>query len=73
MTTVASDRTLSPEQRFVTCINQDNNRKNTNMKPNKYILPCAMFVAAIMAAASSAPAQMQTTGTPGSPERDHDH
>ena len=38
------------------------------MKPNKYILPCAMFAVAIMAAASSAPAQIQTTGTPGSPD-----
>ena len=36
------------------------------MKPNKYILAYAMFVAAIMAAARSAPAQ-QITGTPGSP------
>ena len=37
------------------------------MKPNKYILAYAMFVAAIMAAAGSVPAQ-QITGTPGSPE-----
>ena len=37
------------------------------MKPNKYILAYAMFVAAIVAAARSAPAQ-QITGTPGSPE-----
>ena len=36
------------------------------MKPNNYILAYAMFVAAIMAAARSAPAQ-QITGTPGSP------
>ena len=36
------------------------------MKPNKYILAYAMFVAAIMAAARPAPAQ-QITGTPGSP------
>ena len=36
------------------------------MKPNKYILPCAMFVVAILAPARSAPAQ-QIIGTPGSP------
>ena len=43
------------------------------MKPNKYILACAMFVAAIMAVAPSAKSQIQTTGTPGSPERDDNH
>ena len=37
------------------------------MKPNKYILAYAMFAAAIMAAARSAPAQ-QITGTPGAPD-----
>ena len=37
------------------------------MKPNKYILRCAMLAVAIMAAATSAPAQ-QINGTPGSPD-----
>ena len=37
------------------------------MKPSKYILPCAMFVAAIMAATAFAQAQ-QINGTPGSPD-----
>ena len=37
------------------------------MKPNKYILPCAMFVAALMAATAFAQAQ-QINGTPGSPD-----
>ena len=37
------------------------------MKPNQYILACAMLVAAIMVAAPSARAEIQTTGTPGSP------
>ena len=41
------------------------------MKPNRYSFTYAMFVAAIMAAAPSAPAQ-QITGTPGSPDR-HDN
>jgi arylsulfatase len=36
------------------------------MKPNKYILACAMFAAAMVPAARSAPDQ-QITGTPGSP------
>ena len=36
------------------------------MKPNKYVIACAMFVAAIIAVASSARAQ-QITGKPGSP------
>ena len=40
------------------------------MKPNQYILACAMLVAAIMVAAPSAQAQ-QITGTPGSPDRHH--
>ena len=42
------------------------------MKPNKYILLSAMFVAALMAATPFAQAQ-QITGTPGSPERHDDH
>ena len=37
------------------------------MKPSKYILPCAMFVAALMAATAFAQAQ-QINGTPGSPD-----
>jgi arylsulfatase len=37
------------------------------MKPSKYILLCAMFVAAIMAATAFAQAQ-QINGTPGSPD-----
>ena len=37
------------------------------MKPSKDILPCAMFVAAIMAATAFAQAQ-QINGTPGSPD-----
>jgi arylsulfatase A-like enzyme len=37
------------------------------MKPNNYIIACAMFMAAAMAVAPSARAQMQTTGAPGSP------
>ena len=37
------------------------------MKPNNYILACAIFVAAILAAAHCAPAQ-KINGTPGSPE-----
>ena len=37
------------------------------MKPNKYILRYAMLAVAIMAAATSAPAQ-QINGTPGSPD-----
>src|SRR5438309_9434946 len=37
------------------------------MKRTKYILLSAMLGAAVMAAASSARAQIQTTGTPGSP------
>ena len=41
------------------------------MKPNKYILACAMFVAAIMAVASSARAQIQTTGYARFTERHH--
>ena len=36
------------------------------MKPNKYILPCAMFLAALVAATAFAQAQ-QVTGTLGSP------
>jgi len=37
------------------------------MKPNKYILLSAMLAAAIMAAAPAVYAQVQTTGSPGSP------
>src|SRR5437899_5559719 len=37
------------------------------MKTNKYLLLSAMLAAAVLAAASSARAQAQTTGTPGSP------
>ena len=37
------------------------------MKTNKYLLLSAMLAAAVLAAASSARAQVQTTGTPGSP------
>jgi arylsulfatase A-like enzyme len=37
------------------------------MRPNKYILQYAMFVTAVMAVASSARAQIQTTGELGSP------
>jgi arylsulfatase len=37
------------------------------MIPNKYVLLSAMLAIAVMAAAPSAQAQVQTTGTPGSP------
>ena len=37
------------------------------MKPNQYILLSGIFAAAFMAASPSARAQVQTTGTPGSP------
>ena len=37
------------------------------MKPNQYILACAMIVTAIVAVAPCAKSQVQTTGTPGSP------
>jgi len=45
------------------------NRENRNkkMKILKQILLGGMLAAAVMAAASSAVAQIQTTGTPGSP------
>ena len=36
------------------------------MKPNKYIIPCAIFAGALMAV-PFALAQVQTTGTPGTP------
>ena len=42
------------------------------MKPNKYILPCAMFVAAVMAAAPSAKAQSNHRHA-GFTQRHHDH
>ena len=37
------------------------------MKPKQYIFACAMLVAAIMVAAPFTRAEIQTTGTPGSP------
>ena len=37
------------------------------MKPNQYILACAIIVTAIVAVAPCAKSQVQTTGTPGSP------
>jgi hypothetical protein len=37
------------------------------MKTNKYLLLSAMLAIAVMAVATSARAQVQTTGTPGSP------
>ncbi len=37
------------------------------MRPNQSFLLIGMFTAALMAASSSARAQVQTTGTPGSP------
>jgi arylsulfatase A-like enzyme len=37
------------------------------MKTNKYLLLCAMLAIAVMATAASAQAQVQTSGTPGSP------
>src|SRR6266568_3008914 len=41
--------------------------RNKKMKPDKRILLSGIFAAAVMAAAPSAKAQIQTTGTPGSP------
>jgi len=37
------------------------------MKTNKYLLLSAMLAIAVMATAASAQAQVQTSGTPGSP------
>jgi hypothetical protein len=42
------------------------------MKTERQILLAGMLAAAVMAVAPSTPAQIQTTGTPGSPGDDDD-
>src|SRR6059058_3270191 len=48
-------------------LNQQQRTRLTPMKSARQILVCVMIAAAVMAVAPSARAQIQTTGTPGSP------
>jgi hypothetical protein len=43
------------------------NNTKQSMKPVKHALLCGMVVTALLVVASSVRAQVQTTGTPGSP------